>query len=131
MSRRKIAGIVAGFTVFGTVFGSAASLGGITSGNVSADQATVNSCDTDGVTTAYASSWDATDERYEVTSVTVSNISDNCDGRTISVSLTDSTGAQIGSGTNTVPGALVQSVAVTMSTAASAQSTVGVHVSIA
>jgi hypothetical protein len=131
MSRRKIAGFVAGLTVFGAVFASAASLGGITSGNVSAEDAVVASCDTDGVSTTYASSWDATDERYEVTSVTVSNISDNCDGRTISVSLTDSTGAQIGSGTNTVPGVLVTTVAVSMSTAASAEATVGVHVSIA
>ncbi len=131
MSRRTIAAVVAGFTVFGAVFASAASLGGITSGNVSADNTSVTSCDTDGVTTAYASSWDATDERYEVTSVTVSGISDNCDGRTISVSLTDVGGAQIGSGTNTVPGALITSVNVSMSTAASAKDTVGVHVSIA
>jgi hypothetical protein len=131
VSRRKIAGAIAGLTVFGAVFASAASLGGITSGNVSAEGAVVGSCDTDGVTTAYASSWDPTDERYEVTSVTVAGISDNCDGRTISVSLTDSTGAQIGSGTNTVPGLLVTSVAVSMSPAASAEATVGVHVSIA
>jgi hypothetical protein len=131
MSRRTIAGVVAGLTVFGAVFAAAASLGGITGGTVGADDAVVSSCDTDGVTTSYASAWDATDERYEVTSVTVSNISDNCDGRTISVSLTDSTGAQIGSGTNTVPGVLVTSVSVSMSPAASAEATVGVHVSIA
>jgi hypothetical protein len=132
VSRRTIAGIVAGLTVFGAVFASAASLGGITSGNVGADNAAVTSCDTDGVTTAYATSWDATDDRYEVTSVTVTGIANACDGKTLSVSLTDVSSNQIGSGTVTVPtDALGFQASVTLSPAASAQLTVGVHASIA
>ncbi len=131
MSRRTIAGVLGAVMVFGAVFASAASLGGITSGNVGADNAAVASCDTDGVTTNYASSWDATDKRYEVTSVTVGGINNNCDARTLSVSLTDSTGAQIGSGSVTVPtNALATDATVTLSTAASAQATQGVHVAI-
>jgi hypothetical protein len=126
VSRRKIAGVIAGLTVFGAVFASAASLGGITSGQVGADDAAVTSCDTDGVTTAYTTSWDGTDDRYEVTSVTVSGIAAACTTKTLSVSLTDGTG-QIGSGTGTVVGT---SLAVTMSPAASAEATTGVHVAI-
>jgi hypothetical protein len=126
VSRRKIAGAIAGLTVFGAVFASAASLGGITSGQVGADDAAVTSCDTDGVTTAYTTSWDGTDDRYEVTSVTVSGIAAACTTKTLSVSLTDGTG-QIGSGTGTVIGT---SLAVTMSPAASAEATTGVHVAI-
>jgi hypothetical protein len=127
VSRRKIAGAIAGLTVFGAVFASAASLGGITSGQVGADDAAVTSCDTDGVTTAYTTSWDATDDRYEVTTVTVSGIAVACATKTLSVSLTDGTN-QIGSGTGTVVGT---SLAVTMSPSASAEATTGVHVAIA
>ena len=131
MSRRTIAGVVGAFTVFGTVFASAASLGGITSGNVGADDAPVASCDTNGVTTSYATSWDATDDRYEVTSVTVSNIaSPACNGKTVSVSLVDNAGNQIGSGSATIA-ALATSATVTLSSAASAKDTVNVHVAIA
>ena len=132
MSRRTIAGVIAGLTVFGVVFAMAANLGGITSGQVGADDAIVTSCDTDGVTTSYASSWDATDGRYEVTSVTVTGIADTCDGETLSVSLTDTAGAQIGSGSVTIPTAAgAFSATVSLSTAASAELTEGVHVVIA
>jgi hypothetical protein len=130
--RRTIAGVLAGLTVFGVVFAMAASLGGITSGRVGADDAAVASCDTDGVTTSYASSWDATDRRYEVTSVTVSGIANLCDGQTLSVSLTDSTNAQLGSGSVAIPSdVLATQVTVSLSTAASAELTTGVHVAIA
>jgi hypothetical protein len=132
MSRRTIAGILAALAVFGVVFAMAANLGGITSGQVGADDAIVSSCDTDGVTTSYASSWDATDGRYEITSVTVTGIDDACDGDTLSVSLTNSTGAQIGSGSVTVPTAAgAFSATVALSSAASAELTEGVHVVIA
>ena len=47
---------------------------------------------------------------------------------TLSVSLTDSTGAQIGSGSVAIPTSAATSHAVTMSTAPSAQLTTGVHV---
>ncbi len=132
MSRRMVAALLAGFTVFGAVFASAASLGGITSGNVGADNATVASCDTDGVTTSYTTSWDSADARYEVTSVTVANINDACDGKTLSVSLLDAASAQIGTGSVTIPtDALATQASVSLSTAASAKETVSVHASIA
>jgi hypothetical protein len=132
VSRRHIAALLGALTVFGAVFAMAASLGGITSGQVGADNTSVTSCDTDGVTTSYATSWDGTDDRYEVTSVTVTNINNACDGRTLSVSLTDSTSNQIGSGSVAVPtDALGTSATVTLSTAASAKDTVGVHAAIA
>ena len=132
MSRRTIAAALAGLTVFGAVFAMAANLGGITSGQVGADSADVTACDTDGVSTSFASSWDATDERYEITSVTVSGIANTCDGESLSVSVTDSTGAQIGSGTIAVPAdAGATSVDVSLSSAASAELTEGVHVVIA
>ena len=128
MKRRLVIAILAGLLVFAGVFAMAASLGGITSNKVGADNTAVASCDTNGVTTSYATGWDATDKRYEITSVTVGGVNDACDGETLSVSLTDSTGAQIGSGSVAIPTSAATSHTVTMSTAPSAQSTTGVHV---
>jgi hypothetical protein len=128
MSKRTLIALLAGLTVFASVFALAASLGGITSTTVGADDAVVASCDTNGVTTGYATGWDATDERFEVTSVTVGGVADTCDGQTLSVSLTDSTGAQIGAGTLAIPTSAATSHTVALTTASSAELTEGVHV---
>ena len=128
MRKRTLIAILAGLLVFAGVFAMAASLGGITSNKVGADNTAVTSCDTDGVATSYATAWDATDKRYEITSVTVSNVNDACDGQTLSVSLTDSTGAQIGSGSMSIPTSAATSHTVSLSTAPSAKLTEGVHV---
>ena len=129
--KRTLIAVTAGLAVFASVFAMAASLGGITGSTVGADNTTVASCDTDGVTTSYATSWDATDKRYEVTTVTVAAVNDACDGKSLSVSLTDTTGAQIGTGTLAIPSSAATSHAVTMTTAPSAALTLGVHVVIA
>lgn len=128
MRKRVLISILAGLIVFAGVLAMAASLGGITSTTVGADNTVVASCDTNGVTTSYATGWDATDERYEITSVTVGGVNDACDGQTLSVSLTDSTGAQIGSGSLSIPTSVATSHTVTMSPAPSAKLTEGVHV---
>ncbi|MGH3006809.1 MAG: hypothetical protein ACRDOS_13120 [Gaiellaceae bacterium] len=130
---RKRTGIaaLAALLVFGGVLAMAASLGGITSSTVGADNVAVAACDTNGVSTSYSTAWDATDERYEISSVTVSGVSDTCDGQTLSVSLTDSTDAQIGSGSVAIPTSAATSFDVSLSTAASAEDSAGVHVLIA
>ena len=128
MKKRVLIALLAGFVVFAGVFAMAATLGGITSSAVGADETVVAACDSDGVSVSYTTAWDAGDDRYEITSVTVAGVSDACDGQTLSVSLTDSTGTQIGSGSMTIPTSVATSHTVTMSTAASAEATVGVHV---
>ena len=126
--KRTLIALGAGLTVFAGVFAMAASLGGVTSTSVGADNTTVASCDTDGVTTAYATAWDPTDKRYEVTSVTVGGVNDACDGRTLGVTLTDGSGAQIGTGSLAIPTSAAVSHTVSLSTASSAKLTEGVHV---
>lgn len=128
MKIRVLLAILAGLVIFAGVSALAASLGGITSDKVGADNTTVASCDTDGVSTSYATAWDATDKRYEVTSVTVSGVNDACDGQTLNVSMTDSTGAQIGSGNVLIPASVATAHTVTMTTAPSAKLTEGIHV---
>lgn len=131
MKKRFLIAVLAGLAVFGVVFAMAASLGGITSDKVGADNTAVAACDTDGVATSYAVAWDATDKRYEISSVTVSGVADACDGQTLSVSLTDSSGAQIGSGSLALPSSAATSFAVLLTTQPSASATTGVHVAIA
>jgi hypothetical protein len=117
--------------IFGTVYAMAASLGGVTSHAVGADNTIVASCDTDGVTTSYTTGWDATDKRYEITAVTVGGVADACDGQTLKVTLADASGASLSEGTLSIPSSAATSFAVTMSPAASAQLTEAVHVLIA
>ncbi len=130
MRNRTGVALLAALLVFGGVLAMAASLGGITSSRVGADNATVAACDTDGVTTSYSTAWDPTDERYEISSVTVSGVANACDGQTLSVSLTDSTGAQIGSGGGVIPVDAL-TTAFTVSLSAAASDSAGVHVLIA
>lgn len=131
MRKRILLAVLAGLLVFSGVFAIAASLGGVTSTKVGADNTAVASCDTDGVSSSYTTAWDATDKRYEITSVTVSGVNDACDGQSLSVSLTDSTGAQIGTGTLAIPTSAATAFTVSLSTAPSAKLTEGIHVLIA
>jgi hypothetical protein len=128
MRKRTMIAILAGLLVFASVFAMAASLGGITSTEVGADNTVVAACDTDGVTTSYATGWDAVDKRYEITSVTVGSVSDTCDGDTLSVTLTNAAGDQIGTGSLAIPTSAATSHVVALSTASSAKLTEGVHV---
>jgi hypothetical protein len=128
MRKRIFIAILSGLLVFASVFALAASLGGVTSGKVGADNTTVASCDTDGVTTSYATAWDATNKRYAITSVTVSGVNDACDGQTLSVSLTDSSGTSLATGSTAIPTSAATAFAVSMSPNPSAKLTEGVHV---
>jgi uncharacterized membrane-anchored protein len=131
MKKRTGIAVLAALLVFGGVLAMAASLGGITSTKVGADNTALASCDTDGVNTSYTTAWDGTDDRYEISTVTVSGVADACDGQTLSVSLTDSTSNQIGSGSIAIPTSAATSFDVSLSTAASAKDSTGVHVLIA
>jgi hypothetical protein len=131
MKKRTGIAVLAALLVFGGVLAMAASLGGITSTKVGADNTALASCDTDGVNTSYTTAWDGTDDRYEISTVTVSGVADACDGQTLSVSLTDSTSNQIGSGSLAIPTSAATSFDVSLSTAASAKDSTGVHVLIA
>lgn len=103
-NRRTLIGVVLGVLVFSVVVASAASLGGITSSSLGADDAAVSSCDTNGVTTSYTTTYTATAPAgYKVGNVTVGGIADACDGQTLSVTLTGAASAPLAQSTQTVP----------------------------
>lgn len=124
--RLLISALVLG-TVFATVFGLAATLG-VGASDLGAGSDLVASCD-DSVSTVYTNSWDATDERYEVTKVTVNGISDACDGKTLNAALTDSGNASIGDGTEVIPTGVGTTVDVDpLSTAPAASDVSNIHI---
>jgi hypothetical protein len=129
MSKRTIVALIAGLSVFATTFAFAATLGGLTSGEVGANNTAVAACDTDGVSASYAAaSWDATDKRYEVGSVTVSGVSDACDGDVLKVTVADSSGASLSEGTlNPIPTSAATSFSVGLGAAVAASAVSNVH----
>jgi hypothetical protein len=121
---------VAAVTVFSAVLASAATLGGVTTDKIGAEDATIAACDSNGVTTSYTSSWDSTDKRYEIATVTVKGVADTCDGQTLKVTLADTTGVSLSEGTLTIPASVAVDHAVTLATPVSTESTSAVHANI-
>lgn len=87
MNKQLVLAVAAGTAAFAAVVGSAATLGGITSDDLGADTSVVASCDTDGITVDYTTSYDATAGLYEVTGVELGGIDEGCNGQAVKVSL--------------------------------------------
>jgi len=102
MKKRLAIGGLAAAVVFAAVFGAAASLT-LTPDGLGSNNASVIACDSNGVTTSYGNTWDATDGRFEVTSVTVKGVADTCDGLTLKVTLANAAQASLGEGSLVIP----------------------------
>ena len=61
--------------------------------------AVIGSCDTDGVSLTYTNTYDATLGRYQTTGVNVTGIAAACAGKALALTLKDSGGVALGSGT--------------------------------
>ena len=116
--KRLTVGLV-GLAMFGGVIASAATLGGLTSNELGANDTVVAACDTDGVAIAYTNAYDATTAEYTVTTATISGIAAGCVGQTLDVTLSGAAGVSLGSGTVTVAGAS-EAVAITGTVSAEA-----------
>jgi hypothetical protein len=84
---------------------SAATLGGITSEAVGADDEIVVACDSDGVTVDYDTAYNSTTGNYVVTDVTVADLAAGCISQDMQVTLIDSNGDELEELTATVAGA--------------------------
>ena len=114
---------------FAAAFGMAASLGGLNSDKLGAEDSAVAACDTDGVTTSYATAYNTTGTAgYKVQTVTVSGIADTCDGQSITVSLTGAGSASLQDVTSAVPTDAATSMTLTFGSSTLAESVTGVHV---
>lgn len=131
MRKRTLVALVAGLAVFAGTFAFAATLGGLTTGQIGAQNVSVAACDADGVSSSYSSpTWDATDSRYEISTVTVSGVADTCDGSNLKVTLINSSNVSQGEGTLAIPTSVATSFAVPIGTPAAASAVTGVHVAI-
>jgi hypothetical protein len=92
---RVIIAVITAVTVFATVFAVAASLN-VTAATLGAGTGTVASCDTDGVATAFDTTYSASAAGYKVTIVHVTGIATpGCDGKTMKVTLVGAADASL------------------------------------
>lgn len=93
---------LAGAAVTGTAFAVA---GSTTNGDIVADNTAISSCDTSWDLAFGPPAYDATDGRYEISTVSFSNVaSPACNGQTMAVTVVNSSGAVLGDGTATISG---------------------------
>lgn len=101
-NKRKIAiGVLAGLAITGLVGASAATLGGISGQGLGADADVVASCDTDGVTVAYDTSY-AGAEAVHVDQITIGAVNLLCDTLDYEVQLYDGSDVVLGEATGAV-----------------------------
>jgi hypothetical protein len=119
-AKKTLFALVLGLTIFGAVYGFAATLN-VGTNQLSAGNATVASCQASGTPTGtYTVAYDATLPGYKVSGVTVTGIDAGCVGKTVSVALTGAAGAIVGaqlSGTAPAGGTLALTPASTTSAA--------------
>jgi len=101
------------------VVGSAAGLGGVSAARLGAGRVGVLGCDTDGVSTSYTTSGG------RVTTVTVGGLAAGCAGAALSLTLSNTSNAALGTGGGTVAGG---SLAVSIAAQPDAAAVTGVHI---
>jgi len=130
IQRKTVFAIVLALTIFGAVYGFAATLN-VGANTLSAGNATVASCQASGTPTGtYSVAYDTTTAAYKVSGVTVTSLDAGCAGKSISVTLTGASGAtNLATFTGTVP-AGGGSLALTPGSTVAAASVSGVSVAI-
>jgi hypothetical protein len=128
--RRTLFAAVLALTIFGAVYGFAATLP-VGSNTLSAGNIAVASCQSLSTTPTgtYTTAYEPAISGYKVATVIVTGIDDtNCNGKAISVTLTGASSANLGSITGTVPA--TGNLTLTPGTNISAAAVTGVSVAI-
>jgi hypothetical protein len=100
--KKLIIGLAAGATVFGGVYGLAASLG-LTSDSLGAGQSVVAACQATAMNATYTSAYTATVPGYTVTTVTLTGLTSTCYSKPYRVTLSGAAGASLAEVTGTTP----------------------------
>jgi hypothetical protein len=96
--KRTVFSVVLALTIFGAVYGFAATLN-VGTNQLSAGNATVASCQASGTPTGtYSLAYDSSIPGYKVSGLTVTGMDPGCNGKTVSVTLTGSGNASLASG---------------------------------
>ncbi len=127
--KRTVFALVLALTIFGAVYGFAATLN-VGSNMLSAGNASVASCQASGTPTGtYSVAYDSTLGGYKVSGVTVTGLDTNCASKAISVTMTGAANANLGTIAGTVPVG-GGSLALTPGSTIAAASVTGVDVAI-
>ena len=127
--KRTLVAIVLALTIFGAVYGFAATLN-VGANTLSAGNASVASCQASGTPTGtYTVAYDSTLGAYKVSGVTVTSLDAGCATKAVSVTLTGAANANLGTIAGVVP-AGGGSLALTPGSTISAASVTGVSVAI-
>jgi hypothetical protein len=86
---KKVVAAFGGLAAFGILTASAASLGGLTSSSLGADQTVVASCDSTGINMSYTTAYDAPSNSYKTTAVTISNVDPSCATKSYKLTMSD------------------------------------------
>jgi hypothetical protein len=130
IKRKTVFALVLALTIFGAVYGFAATLS-VSANTLSAGNAAVASCQQTGTPTGtYSVAYDTTSAAYKVSGVTVTGLdATNCANKTVSVTLTGTSGTAILGSTMT--GTITAStLALTPGSTIAAASVTGVSVAI-
>jgi hypothetical protein len=127
--RRTLFAAVLALTIFGAVYGFAATLN-LGTDQLSAGNAAVASCQQTGTPTGtYTTAYDSSVPGYKVASVIVTGLDNtNCNGKAISVTLTGAANVNLATITGTVPAS--GNLTLTPGSTVSAASVTGVSVAI-
>jgi hypothetical protein len=99
--RKRTNAAFGGLAAFGILTAAAASLGGLSSASLGADQTVIASCDTDGITLAYTNAYDAPSNSYKTSAVVATLVNVACGGKSYKLTLSNGA-ASLGEYTNTV-----------------------------
>jgi hypothetical protein len=125
--RRTLFAVVLALTIFGAVYGFAATLN-VGANTLSAGNASVASCQATGSPTGtYTVAYDQPTAGYKVATVNVTGIDAGCNGKAISVTLTGASSANLNTITGTIAGT---SIALTPGATVAAANVTGVSVAI-
>jgi hypothetical protein len=102
MKKKTLFAFVLALTIFGAVYGFAATLN-LSTNQLSAGNATVASCQTTTPVASYAVAYDSTLVGYKVGTITVTSLDAACATKAISVTLTGAAGANLATVTGVVP----------------------------
>lgn len=83
--------VLAGVSIAGIVGASAATLGGLSSSGLGSDNSVVAACDTDGISIAYTTAYNATAQEYQVSAVNFTGVNAACNAKAASVSVRNGT----------------------------------------